>query len=268
MNAIDPNVVTQYEVDTWSRCAKSYLDTFAVLTRESVPLLIQTSNIRHGDKVLDVGSGPGHVAKALSDVGAAVRGVDFSEEMVAVAAERFPTLTFEYANAEKLPFEDNTFDAAIANFVVHHLARPAAVFREISRVLKPAKRFAFVVWGAPEEQSSIAAFFGAVMAHREVDELPHGPLFGVTDKAAYETLFEASGFGNLQLSEHRLDWACDSLDTIISAYWDWADMHALPRNLQVQIEQATRDNAALYRHGSGYVFPHSVVLGVTTNQKS
>jgi cyclopropane fatty-acyl-phospholipid synthase-like methyltransferase len=83
--SINPDVVTQFEHDAWSRCAESYLDTFAGMTREAIPLLLEAAHIRHGSQVLEIGSGPGHVAHALSEAGARVTGVDFSSQMVAVA---------------------------------------------------------------------------------------------------------------------------------------------------------------------------------------
>ena len=161
-DAINSDVVTQYERETWSRCAESYIDTFAVLTRETVPLVIKAANVGRGTKVLEIGSGPGHVAHAMTESGAVATGVDFSSQMVSVAREMYPDITFQEANAEELPFEDGTFDAVVSNFTVHHLARPEVVFREISRVLVSGGRFAFAVWGAPEAQSSIGAFFDAV----------------------------------------------------------------------------------------------------------
>ncbi len=81
----DPDVVAQYERDTWNRCADGYVDTFAGITRETVPLLLEAGAIQPGSKVLDIGSGPGHVADLLFKAGANVTGVDFSSNMVEVA---------------------------------------------------------------------------------------------------------------------------------------------------------------------------------------
>src|SRR5262249_20340281 len=80
--AIPPDVITRYEHDTWSRCAESYLTGFAALTRETVPLLLEAAHIRGGSNLLEIGSGPGHVAQALTEAGAKVTGVDFSARMV------------------------------------------------------------------------------------------------------------------------------------------------------------------------------------------
>jgi len=257
----DPDVVAKYERDTWSRCADCYVDTFAGITRETVPLLLEAGGIGPGSQVLEIGSGPGHVADLLVKAGASVTGVDFSSKMVEVAQSRYPRIAFRQADAEQLPFEPDSFDAVVANFVTHHLARPEKVFCEVCRVLKQSGRFAFVVWGAPEEQSSIGAFFGAVEAHHDIEELPHGPLFGVTERSIYEPMLKQASLENCQLTFHEVTWRADTLDPVLQGFWDWGNLAALPAEVQEKIRETTRANAQPYEQDGRYAFPHSVLLG-------
>ncbi len=257
----NPDVVTQYEHETWSRCAEGYLDTFAGLTRETIPLLLEAARIRPGSTILDIGSGPGHVAEALHQAGAAVRGIDFSGQMVEVARGRYPHITFQEANAEQLPFDPGMFDAVVSNFVVHHLARPECVFREVCRVLKPGGRFAFAVFEAPEAQSSIGAFFAAVQEHHDLDELPHGPLFGMTDRNVYQAMLTAGGLANCRLNTEEVVWRSKTLEPILAGFWKWGNMAALPREVQDKIEKTTRENAKPYERDGQFAFPHSVLFG-------
>ena len=258
---MNPEVVTKFEHDTWSRCAESYLDTFAGMTRETIPLLLEAAHISRGSHVLEIGSGPGHVAHSLTEAGAIVTGVDFSAEMVAVARRQFPGITFQEADAEQLPFEAATFDAVMSNFVVHHLARPTVVFQEVCRVLKPGGRFAFAVFGAPEAQSSIGAFFTAVQAHHNLEELPNGPLFGVTDRRVYEPMIAAGGLAGFQLDTHEIVWRSETLDPILRGFWDWGNMAALPQEAQDKIKATTRENAQPYAQNGQFVFPHVILFG-------
>lgn len=214
----DPNVIAEYERDTWNRCADNYLDTFAGITQETVSLLKEAGDIQPGTRALDIGSGPGHVAAQLAGDGAIVTGVDFSSDMVDAATKTYPHITFQQADAENLPFEADAFDAVVANYVVHHLARPEKVFSAVNRVLKPGGRFAFAVWGPPEEQSSIGAFFGAVEAHHDLAELPHGPLFGVVDRSVFESMLEKSGLEIRQFEVHETKWKTDSLDPVLQGF--------------------------------------------------
>jgi SAM-dependent methyltransferase len=261
MNQTNADAVTQYELETWGRCAEDYLDTFAGLTSEAIPLLREAAGISDGSHVLDLGSGPGNVSGVLAQLGAVVTGVDFSPQMVRTAQSRHPHITFREADAEQLPFDDGEFDAVVSNYVVHHLARPEVVFREIARVLKPGGRFAFVVWGAPEEQSSVGAFFGAVEAHHDIAELPHGPLFGITELSVYEPLLTRAGLEDCQLATHGVTWRTESLDPVLQGFWDWGNMAALPSEIQEKIRETTRENAQPYKQDGQFVFPHTALLG-------
>ena len=261
-DSTSPDVVTRYENDTWSRCAESYADTFHMLTSQALPLLVEAAAIRGGQRVLDLGCGPGDGSASLARTGASVTGVDFARQMIDAARRRHPNLAFHEANAEALPFEDKTFDAVVANCVVHHLARPLVVFKEASRVLTPGGRFAFAVWGALEEQTGFGVFFAAVQAHHDAEALPHGPLFGVTDRSLYEAMLAEAGFKDVRLGRHDVVWRTTTLDPVLRGLWDWGNMAALPRPTQERIEATTRENAKAYRQNEGFVFPHSVLLGV------
>jgi ubiquinone/menaquinone biosynthesis C-methylase UbiE len=266
MNEADADEVTRYELETWERCAEDYLDTFAGLTSKAVPLLIEAAGIQPGSHVLDLGSGPGNVAEILAQAGAAVTGVDFSPQMVKTAQSRHPHITFTEANAEQLSFDDGAFDAVVSNYVLHHLARPKVVFREIARVLKPGGCFAFVVWGAPEDQSSIGAFFGAVEAHHPIAELPHGPLFGVIERSVYEPLLTQAGLEDCQLTTHGVTWETESLDPVLQGFWDWGNMAALPSEIQEKIKETTRENAQPYKQDGQFVLPHTALLGAAVRR--
>ncbi len=266
-NQIDADVVHRYEHETWTRCAATYLDHFAGLTRETVPLLRDGADIRAGSTVLDIGCGPGHVTGALAEPGAIVTGIDFSARMVEVARRHYPEAAFQEANAEQLPFGDASFEAVVSNFVVHHLARPDVVFREVCRVLKPGGRFAFVVFERPEAQSSIGAFFEAVAAHHEMDELPNGPLFGA-ERSAYVPLLNASGLSDLHFETHDILWRSDTVDPVLQAFLEWGNIAALPQDVQQKIEVTARENLDAYRDGESYAFPHAVLLGTAVKPGS
>ncbi|WNG93012.1 methyltransferase domain-containing protein [Mycobacterium sp. ITM-2016-00318] len=107
-------------------------------------------NVPAGGVALDVGSGPGNVtallARAAGPDGLAL-GVDISEPMLAraVSTEAGPTVGFLRADAQRLPFRDETFDAATSMAVLQLIPNPATTLSEIARVLKPGGRVAVMV---------------------------------------------------------------------------------------------------------------------------
>jgi SAM-dependent methyltransferase len=114
-------------------------------TGELLDLLVELGRLDEG-RVLDIGCGTGRVAEAVAARGARVWGVDRSEAMLAEARRRAVAGGgFKLADAERLPFKDGWFDAALMRQVVHHVDRPAA-FAEARRILRPGGRLAIATF--------------------------------------------------------------------------------------------------------------------------
>lgn len=112
------------------------------------PHLADLAGVQAGQRVLDVGCGPGALTTEL--VGRlgpdAVSAVDPSESFVSACRERHPGVDVQTASAEHLPFTDGVFDAAVAQLVVHFMADPVAGLREMTRVTRPGGVVAACVW--------------------------------------------------------------------------------------------------------------------------
>jgi ubiquinone/menaquinone biosynthesis C-methylase UbiE len=111
---------------------------------------------RTGRRLLDVGCGTGTLTLAALERWPQVRvdAIDASGEMVAAtergvvalgaaATDRFTATT---AFADRLPFSDDTFDAAMSSFVLQLVPNRSRALREIRRVLRPGGRLAYVTW--------------------------------------------------------------------------------------------------------------------------
>src|SRR2546423_15240797 len=110
---------------------------------ELFELLVREGDLRRR-RVLDVGSGTGRFAAALSEQ-ARVWGVEPVSEMLEVARARAPHVRFKQASAERLPFKDGWFERVVMTLVVHLLDRPRA-FAEFHRVLAPDGRLALATF--------------------------------------------------------------------------------------------------------------------------
>jgi arsenite methyltransferase len=103
-----------------------------------------------GERILDVGCGPGfYVSELLDQVGdgGSVVGIDSSADMLAVAAHRCdgrPNASFHEGEATSLPVEDGGFDAALSVQVLEYVDDVEAALAEIHRALRPGGRV--VLW--------------------------------------------------------------------------------------------------------------------------
>ena len=260
-----PLEVAAYENAAWSRAASSYDRGFGRLVKEALPALLTGVAAGPGDRVLDLGSGTGLAAAAAARLGAEVVGVDFSPVMVAVAEQSHQGIDFRVGSVEELPFEEQVFDVAIANFALHHSGAPESVLREVHRVLAPGGRLGFTVWAEPEALEAFGLFFAAVEKHAGAVELPHGPLFGVSDPDALESLVDDAGFGAVAVRRLSLSWRTGSLDPYLAAFRDWADLGRLPLEGQKRIEEAVRRGAEAYRTDHGFEMPNPAVLVIGVN---
>jgi SAM-dependent methyltransferase len=139
--------------------------------RYSVPLapgFADFAAVADGQRALDVGCGPGALtAELVGRLGpGAVSAVDPSEPFVAAARERNPGVTVRRAPAEQLPFEDQAFDAALAQLVVHFMADPVVGLREMARVTRKRGVVAACVWDHAGGQGPLSPFWEAA---RELD---------------------------------------------------------------------------------------------------
>jgi SAM-dependent methyltransferase len=99
--------------------------------------------------LLDIGTGIGTVAAAASARGARVTAVDAEPGMIELARHTAPEAEYRVAVLPDLPFEPDSFDAVVANFVVNHVGRPTAVVTAMRAVTRPGGRVAATIWCSP-----------------------------------------------------------------------------------------------------------------------
>jgi ubiquinone/menaquinone biosynthesis C-methylase UbiE len=125
-----------FDEETARQVERVYLTPDVVEQRR---LTRQALAVQAGERVLDIGSGPGLLAAELADEGAEVLGVDPSESMLAMARRR-GTARFERGDALSLPVADDSFDAAVSTQVLEYVEDVAGALREAHRALRPGGR--------------------------------------------------------------------------------------------------------------------------------
>lgn len=123
-------------MERWS-ATKAWWFTLFSSAPPSNRAIVEFTGVGPGDRVLDVGCGPGAALENAASAGADCHGVDPSPSMVKRAAARVPGAVVREGSAESIPFDDATFTHvwSIASF--HHWADTNGGLDEIERVLAP-----------------------------------------------------------------------------------------------------------------------------------
>jgi SAM-dependent methyltransferase len=206
----DPNVVaTEYATE---RGLLGRRDAYRYADGPDAPTLAVEAVLEaRPRRVLEVGCGPGEAAERIATHGGEVEAIDISERMVELARAR--GVTARVGDVQDLPFEDESFDAALAAWMLYHVPDVERGVAELARVLRPGGRLVAVtnrVEHLRELRELLGRGFGTpnfsdengpAMLDRhfsEVEELDVGGWINFPDRAALEAYVEASPWaGNL-----------------------------------------------------------------------
>ncbi|WP_088623784.1 class I SAM-dependent methyltransferase [Oceanicola sp. 22II-s10i] len=200
------------EKDGWSDpgIVEAYVRHFAPIT-DAVGTGMARRFVQPTDTVLDLCCGQGTLTAQLAATGAAITGMDFSPEMLALARRAAPEAEIVEGDAMAMPFADASFDRVLCNFGMMHIPDQPKALSEIRRVLKPGGGFAMATWVGPAASPAFAAVFGALKTHADFSAAPPQPdLFAFADAGQAKGMLEAAG---LEMTGHEtLDhaWVIDS----------------------------------------------------------
>jgi len=146
--------------------AEAYERFMGRWSRLVAPLLIDFAALPDTGRVLDVGCGTGSLAFAIVDrkPKSHVVGIDPSKEYVAYANSKNPfpdRVSFQVGDAQKLPFPDASFQAAVSLLVFNFIPDSAKAIREVRRVTKPAGTISAATWDYGDGMRMLRAFWDA-----------------------------------------------------------------------------------------------------------
>jgi ubiquinone/menaquinone biosynthesis C-methylase UbiE len=202
------------------------------------PQFADYAGVGTGQRVLDVGCGPGALTAELvgrldaTDVCA----IDPSESFVEAIRDRMPEVTVRLAPAEQIPFEVGAFDIAMAQLVVHFMTDPVAGLREMARVTRSGGVVAACVWDHAGGKGPLSLFWSAVR-QLDPDATTESALAG-TGQGHLAQLFGEAGLN--EIKDNTL-----SISTHHQTFEEWWEPYTLgvgPVGTYVNgLDQAHRD---------------------------
>jgi SAM-dependent methyltransferase len=206
-----------------------------VQSRAATELVVAAADVAPGMRVLDLACGTGEPAASLAERVApdgVVVALDVSALMLAAVAGRarageLSRVLVLQADAERLPFADQTFDALTCRFGIMYFWDPELALREARRALRPGGRAAFIVWAAPE-LSSVFVNRHVAARYRDVppvaDDAPGRFRFCAPGSLA-AALYRA-GFTGVAEQLHHISWPTRGTPEQVAAgapYWELID---------------------------------------------
>jgi SAM-dependent methyltransferase len=241
-----------YERELWAGRASAYERGFARLTAQTVRRLLDAAGVASGSRVLDMGTGPGIVAAEAARRGAKVSAVDADPHMAETAARNVPEADVQVAVLPALPYEDETFDAVVGNFVINHVGEPAVALKEMRRVLRPGGRLALTCWAMPG--SGVLALVREAMDEAGVawpDDVPMTPFMEYGRPDAFAALMGGE-FREAAVEELDWDFAFEPED-----WWETGAMAGVGSNGVVLLRQDPPTIARVKQAYDGILTPYA-----------
>ncbi|MBP1818423.1 methyltransferase domain-containing protein [Mycobacterium sp. OAE908] len=258
---------------SWDRYADFIDDRGAGVTQA----MLSAVDVQPGDRVLELGCGPGGLGIAAAKlVGTEGRVVlsDVSPEMAAIAAERAERLGLRNVDARQLDMEhidaaDSSFDKVFSREALMLVADPTAAAREALRVLRSGGGAAFSVWGPPTANPWLSALLDAVGSQLGAPVPPPGVPgpFSLSAPGALATVLTDAGFDGVDVREVDATMHVASLDE----WWEIVPslagpVAALLASLPDDVRSAIRDQGESvltgYAAQTGYAIPGKCLVGV------
>ena len=184
-------------------------------SRELAPVFADFSGVEAGQRVVDVGCGSGLLTEELARrVGAGhVAGADPSP-LLDACAERVPGADLKRAAAEDLPWPDDSFDAALAQLVVHFMDDPPAGIAEMARVTRRGGVVAACTWDFSGGMKLLGTYWESARALEPGAESESNAF----DEAELDALWRQAGLGDVEVDALVVSSRYEDFDEIWDAF--------------------------------------------------
>jgi ubiquinone/menaquinone biosynthesis C-methylase UbiE len=197
----------------YDRIGPRYLAA-AAARGELAEALLAVARLEPGQRVLDLASGPGLLARcardAVGDDGLSVAS-DISEGQLACC----PDLVRVAADGEALPFADGSFDRVLCGLGLMFFPDEQAALQEIRRVLRPDGLLALSVWGSAEEVPLVETALACMRRLLPPPKVARPSIFRFGDQVELARRLASADFRETEVRPHR--FTLDFADA--AAYW-------------------------------------------------
>ena len=261
--------------EAWDERSRDYEQASEPFTSLMAIALVDRLVIRPGERVIDIGCGPGALAIHLARAGADVTAIDHSEGMIGrlrhrlEAAEEELPIDARAMDGQALVFGDDQFDVAISAFGIFLFPEYEAGLREAVRVLRPGGRIGLGTWhGRFGAGPSLLLHetFGELFPERET-AFPWSGVAAWGDADRLEQSMRQAGVDGVRIEPHTETWTFASVDDVTKPAQ--AMFRMLPNWAALEeAERARLIDRVVWKLGPGLAIPSTALLatGIKANR--
>ena len=266
--SFDPARFKREERAGYNLIAARYAESAALRTGLNAAL-IGAADLKPGQAVLDLASGPGVLARAAARQlsGGLVVASDIAEQALAEGRRRAAeaNLQFAAADAERLTFADGAFDRVLCGLGLMFFPDVPRALAEMRRVLKPGGRAVFSVWGEEARAPLVSCALQCIRRILPPPKVERLSPFRFGDRALLLRTLEAAVFADVDVHVHVLSCAFDSSQAYWQAFRDLAGgaaagLSRLPEATLARLGEEVAQELAPCRQGAGYVAQSEVLI--------
>lgn len=233
--------------------------------------LLDAAELRPGQAVLDLASGPGVLAREAARRlgGGLIVASDIAEGALAEGRRRAAegAILFVAADAERLTFRDAAFDRVLCGLGLMFFPDVPRALAEMRRVLKPGGRAMFSVWGEAARAPLVDCALQCIRRILPPPKAERLSPFRFGEAALLEQTLAEAGFADVALHAHPLECAFASSEAYWQAFRDLAGgaaagLSRLPEATLTRLGEEVAQELAPYRRGGGYALGSEVLIAV------
>ena len=194
----------------WNIVAEGYAETTSKMFEGYAKAAIDLTKLHSGSHILDVACGPGTLPLLVHDKCRSVKAIDFADQMVSIFKNTINTAAIDNidvtcGDAQKLPYDDASFDAAFSMFGLMFFPDRKQGYAEIYRTLKPGGEIVISSWAPVSDSPAMQVMFGAVRAMNPEIPEPQTVIDSLENDTFFKNELEKAGFKNVVI--HRVSQA-------------------------------------------------------------
>jgi len=208
-------------VTPWDMVAKGYSEVTMKMFQGYTDAALALTTLGQDSHVLDIACGPGTLALTAAEKANAVKAIDFSQAMVdildsTIAREGINNIETFCGDAQKLPYADNSFDAAFSMFGLMFFPDRMQGYKEIHRTLKPGGKTVISSWAPTSQSPVMMAVFGALRAMNPDLPEPQTDIESLENPEFFKAELTAAGFKEVEIQPVAQTMQVNSIDE----FWD------------------------------------------------